>query len=45
MGDLFLMAAFLVIGALGYFLMGRLDIFLEENYREIGKKREISKDK
>lgn len=45
MGDIFLLAAFLGIGILGYYLMGKLDVFLEENYREIGKKREISKDK
>lgn len=45
MGDIFLLASFLGIGILGYFLMGKLDIFLAENYREIEKKREISKDK
>ena len=43
MGDIFLLAVFLGIGILGYYLMGKVDGFLEENYREIQKVKKTKK--
>lgn len=43
MGDIFLLAAFLGIGILGYYLMGKVDAFLEGNYGEIQKVKKTKK--
>ncbi|MCI5700754.1 MAG: hypothetical protein MR308_10335 [Lachnospiraceae bacterium] len=44
MGEVILLAAFVVVGILGYFVMKKIDWFLEQNYPEVEKRKLDEKD-
>lgn len=44
MGEVILLAAFVMVGIPGYFVMKKIDRFLEQNYPEVEKRKLDEKD-